>query len=136
MTPVVLLCLALATMVVSGCASGLAGGATAPAAAVPGPAVAYRDGESSQVHAGTYDQVWNAALSALTQMNIAVVDSKRDALGGEIKARQTADNAEVDLRVEPIERNTTRVRVRVGPAGDQPASEQIQRGIDTTLARG
>jgi hypothetical protein len=104
-----------------------------PTAGRGGPALAARAGETSAVYPGTYGDVWEAALTALNELEIAVVTTTRDALGGEIEARRAADDVEVALKVEPVERNRTRVRIRIGAAGDPAASEQIQRRISTAL---
>jgi uncharacterized lipoprotein len=124
------LCLMIAPLL-SGCPVALLG---AGAAAGVG-AYKYVEGEASQVHAGSYDQVWNGSLNALRQMNMTVVDTKRDALGGEIKARRAADNKDVTVKVEPVDRDSTRVKVRVGTIGDEEESRLIHQRISTALAR-
>jgi len=50
--------------------------------------VAYVQGEHSQVHAGNYERVWSATLAALSQMNIKVIKTEKDALSGTISARR------------------------------------------------
>lgn len=127
--PHVFLVWALAPLLLSACGAGSLAAPTPPAAH------SYKDGESSQIHSGTYERVWDAALAALAQIDMPVVDARRDALGGQIRARRAADEADVTVKVEPVERSATRVKVRVGATGDQAAAEQVQRDIDTTLAR-
>ncbi len=114
----------------TGCAVALLGAGAAAGAG----GYAYVKGEASQTHAGSFDQVWNATTNALNQMNITVVNSKRDALGGEIDAKRAADNQSVTVKVQPVDASTTRVSVRVGLLGNEADSKRIQQAISTTLA--
>jgi hypothetical protein len=124
-----MVCLLIAPLT-AGCAAALIG---AGAAAGVGT-YAYVQGEASQTHSGSFDQVWSASLSAVKGMNLDVVDSTRDALGGEIKARRPVDGQQVTLKVEPIGSSSTRVKVRVGLFGDEDESRRIQQRISSTLA--
>ena len=95
----------------------------------------YLQGEHSRVHAGAYERVWSASVSALTQMNIRVIKSEKDALSGAIWARR-ADDTSVQLRLEPTGTDTTRVKIRIGTFGDRDASEAIQARIVSVLRTG
>lgn len=116
--------LLLLTPVLSGCPVLLVGAGAGAGAGT----VAYIQGEHSQVHAGGYDRVWSASLSALNQMNIRVIKTEKDALGGTITARR-ADDTPVAVKVEPTGPDTTTVKVRIGMFGDRAASESIQTRI-------
>jgi uncharacterized lipoprotein len=94
--------------------------------------VAYVQGEHSQVHAGNYERVWSATLAALSQMNIKVIKTEKDALSGTITARR-ADDTSVTVKVEPTGADTTTVKIRVGMFGDRAASESIQARIVSSL---
>jgi len=94
--------------------------------------VAYIQGEHSQVHSAGYERVWSAALNSLKQMDIRVIKSEKDALGGTITARR-ADDTAVNIKVEPTGSETTTVKVRIGTFGDRPASETIQARIASGL---
>ncbi len=120
----------LITPLLTGCAAALLGAGAAAGAG----GYAYAKGEASQTHAGSFDQVWNATMNALNQMNIKVVRSTRDALGGEIDAKRAADNQDVTVKVQPVDRDSTRVSVRVGVLGNEADSKRIQQVISTTLA--
>jgi hypothetical protein len=98
-------------------------------------AVAYIQGEHSQVHAGNYEKVWSAAVNALNQMNIRVIKTEKDSLGGTITARR-ADDTSVTVKVEPTGTDTATVKIRVGMFGDRAASESIQARIVTALGGG
>lgn len=112
----------------SGCAVFLVGAGAGAGAGT----VAYIQGELSQVHAGGYERVWSAALGALNQMNIRVIKTEKDAIGGTITARR-ADDSSVSVKVEPTGTDTTTVKVRVGMFGDRAASESIQARIVSAL---
>jgi hypothetical protein len=114
----------------AGCAAALLGAGAAAGAGT----YAYVQGEASQTYPGGFDQVWNASLNAVRDMNFEVVDTKRDALGGEIKARRPVGNDDVTVKVESVGSDSTRVKIRVGVFGDEEESRRIQQRISTTLA--
>ncbi len=125
---ILVLAVALSALGLSGCVgAALLGGAAAGAGGV-----AYVNGEHSQVHAGTPNQVWSATLASLRQMNMRVVNTQKDATGGTIEARR-ADNTAVTIKEEPAGKDTTQVKIRVGTLGDKAESEAIQSRIDTNL---
>lgn len=110
----------------SGCAAALIG------AGAGAGTVAYIQGEHSQIHKGAYEKAWSATLTALKQMDIRVVKTEKDALGGTITARR-ADDTSVSIKEEPVGTDSTRVKIRIGMFGDQAASESIQARIDSNL---
>lgn len=116
---------------VAGCAAVLLGAGAGAGAGT----VAYIQGEHSQVHSGNYERVWSATLGALNQMNIRVIKTEKDALGGTITARR-GDDTSVTIKVEPTGSDTTTVKVRVGMFGDRAASEAIQARILSSLKGG
>jgi hypothetical protein len=88
--------------------------------------------ESTQVYRATLDQVWVAALKALSQLKASVTSRTRDQAGGEIAGR-LVEGQPLALRVEQIDPNATRVKIRVGPSGDRQAEDAIQAGIRGNL---
>ena len=117
--------------VLGGCAVMLVGAGAGAGAGT----VAYVQGEHSQVHAGNYERVWSATLAALNQMNIRVIKTQKDALGGTITARR-ADDTSVTIKVDPTGTDTATVRIRVGMFGDRAHSEAIQARIVSNLRTG
>lgn len=117
--------------VLGGCAVMLVGAGAGAGAGT----VAYVQGEHSQVHAGNYERVWSATLAALSQMNIKVIKTEKDALSGTITARR-ADDTSVTVKVEPTGADTTTVKIRVGMFGDRAASESVQARIVSSLKGG
>ena len=88
--------------------------------------------ESSQVYRATFDQVWAAALKALTQLKASVTSRTRDEAGGEIAGRWV-EGQPLAMRVDQTDATSIRVKVRVGQSGDRKAEEAIQAGIRENL---
>jgi hypothetical protein len=87
---------------------------------------------STQVYRGTLDQVWVAALQALSQLNASVTSSTRAPAGGEIEGRWVGGQP-LAMHVEQIDATAIRVKVRVGQFGDRTAEDAIQAGIRENL---
>ncbi len=114
--------------VLQGCTVILIGGG----AAVGATGVAYAKGELEQVHAAPYDTVWDATLSALRTLNIAVSQTQKDQISAKVDGARS-DGTSVVVSILPVTKDTTSVRVRIGAFGDRPASEQIQGQIAVRL---
>jgi len=127
--PIVLLLMA---GTLQGCALILLGGGAAGGAA----GVAYAKGELEQVHAAPYDRVWDATLSALRTLNIAVSDTQKDQISAKAVGARAADGTAVVVTVLPVTKDSTSVRVRIGNFGDRPTSERIQGQIAVALKNG
>lgn len=122
-------------LVVAPLLTGCAGAALLGAGAAAGAGTyAYMEGEASRAMNGGFEQVWNSTLSATRQMNLQVLNTQRDALGGTIEAKSTADGDNVTIKVEPVDSDTTRVKVRVGVLGDEEESRRILQQIETRVA--
>lgn len=88
--------------------------------------------ESTQVYRATLDQVWVAALKALSQLKANVTSDTRNQAGGEIEGRWVGGQP-LAMHVDQIDANSIRVRVRVGQSGDRKAEDAIQAGIRENL---
>ena len=88
--------------------------------------------ESTQVYRATLDQVWGAALKALSQLQASVTSNTRNQAGGEIAGRWV-EGQPLAMRVEQTDANSIRVTIRVGHSGDRKAEEAIQAGIRENL---
>jgi hypothetical protein len=88
--------------------------------------------DSSQVYRATLDQVWAAALKALSQLKASVTNSTRGPTGGEIAGRWVAGQP-LALQVEQTDATSIRVTIRVGQVGDRTAEDAIQAGIRENL---
>ncbi len=77
---------------------------------------------------------WEAAMSTVKSNNLRIESDKHDALGGELLARR-ADNSEVRIYVKSVDRDNSRVSVRVG-GGDSTLASVLQEGIASKLGFG
>ena len=88
--------------------------------------------DSTQVYRATLDQVWGAALKALSQLQASVTSNTRNQAGGEIAGRWVGGQP-LAMHVEQIDANSIRVKIRVGQSGDRMAEDAIQAGIRENL---
>ena len=88
--------------------------------------------ESTQVYRATLDQVWGAALKALSELKASVTSNTRNQAGGEIEGRWVGGQP-LAMHVEQIDATSIRVKIRVGQSGDRKAEEAIQAGIRENL---
>jgi len=106
----------------------------------PGPLLRtknYRDptegGQAStQTYRATLDQVWVAALKALSQLQANVTSNTRDQAGGEIEGRWVGGQP-LAMHVDQIDANSIRVKIQVGQFGDRKAEDAIQARIRENL---
>jgi len=120
--------LVLAGTLLAGCAVLLVG---AGAGAGVGT-YAYVNGElKHEVHA-SLDRTWAATSQAVRALELRVVESHKDQLGGKVEARR-ADGKPVKIALESEASDRTVVRIRIGTFGDESGSEQIAREIDKRL---
>ncbi len=93
---------------------------------------AYVKGELQQEYDAPLDLTWAATVRALKELEIRVVDTQKDQLGGKIEARR-ADETAVKVALEPKMRDRTLVKIRIGIFGDRDASERIGKEIEKHL---
>lgn len=117
-----LFALCIMTLTPQGCLLFLAGaGAGATTAA-------YITGELRATDHVDMDRAWQATLDALTAMNMPIGEPRKDALTGRLVAR-TADNKDVNIRLDRKGSNLTEIRIRIGVMGDETRSRQILERI-------
>lgn len=117
--------LGLVLVLLTGCAVALVG-------AGAGGTYAYLKGELEREYDASLAQTWAATLQALRALNVRVVDTKKDELGGEIEARR-ADKTKVKVALDPKASDRTLVKIRVGFFGDRDSSERIGNEIEKRL---
>jgi len=88
--------------------------------------------ESAQVYRATLDQVWVAALKALSQLKASVTNSTRGSGSGEIEALWVGGRP-LAMYVDQMGAETIRVKIRVGQFGDTEAENAIQARIGANL---
>jgi hypothetical protein len=115
--------------VLSGCAPLIFLGA-GTAAGVAG--YRYYDGALNVIYQASYMDTWDAALKALSRMNLKVEKSDHDTKKGEIQAKRP-DGTNVTLSIEYKSSNETEAVIRVGFFGDEAASVAIKEKIREIL---
>lgn len=109
----------------SGCLAVAAGAGT-------GAAVAYVRGQLETNLAASFDRSERAANEALQQLGLAKVNEKRDALVAIINARN-AEDKKIEIRLDNVGQNLTKLRIRVGIFGDESLSMAIHDKIKANL---
>ena len=120
--------IALAALVLAsggGCAVVVVGGA-----AVAG--YAYVKGDLKSTEGASLDKTWNATLLAMKEMSYPVIKQGKDAIAGELTARN-ASNKEVYIYLKKLSDTATEVSIRVGTFGDEQASITILTKIKSHL---
>lgn len=121
---VAVLALAIVTFT-SGCLAVAAG-------AGAGTAVAYVRGQlETQVQAG-YERSGEATNAAIQQLGFVKISEKKDALITIIVARNAADK-KIEIRLERLAKELTKVRIRVGLFGDEALSMAVLDKIKANL---
>ena len=115
----------LALLASSGCA--VLGGAAAGAVGYK-----YVQGSFETDYRHPYDQVYDATLTSLKDMNMAVGKTERDAVGAKIEASR-ADGTPVAIELKKAGPQTTDAKIRVGRLGDEDASRVIANNIASKL---
>jgi hypothetical protein len=101
----------------SGCVAVVVG-----AAAVTG--YAYVSGEIEATETASLTQAWDASLAAMGDLKFTVMNRTKDALEGEIKARDAKDTT-IKIQLKYVSKNLTKVQIRVGTFGDEARSQII-----------
>lgn len=112
----------------TGCALFLVGAG----AAIGAGSVAYVSGELRGAEEASMDRAWNAATTAMEQLEFKVTKSQKDALAGEITARR-ADDTRIVVRLRKQTDRITEIRVRVGVFGDEALSRVIYDKIKSNI---
>jgi len=118
--------LGAAMLVCSGCVAVVAAGAAGAAA------VAWVRGELQTTLSANLDRSFNAAKEAIEDLQFVKVSERKDALLGVLVARNAADK-KIEIRLENMATNATKVGIRVGVVGDQELSLAILEKIKANL---
>jgi ABC-type sugar transport system substrate-binding protein len=117
--------LGLSTLLTAGCAAVAVGAAA-------GGTVAYVRGDLEVTYDHSLERVFDAARAAMDDLGFATVSDRGDRTGGEIVAR-TARDRRVQIVLEPVADQVTKVRIRIGTFGDQDLSMRINEAIRERL---
>jgi len=91
----------------------------------------YTEGNLMTNYDVSFDRAWKACEKTLTDMKASVVERDKKISEGTLKAELKGDN--IRIVVEYIEKNLTKVSVRVGLAGNNIAAGLIQKKIRENL---
>ncbi|MEA3487301.1 MAG: DUF3568 family protein [Thermodesulfobacteriota bacterium] len=91
----------------------------------------YTDGNLVTNYGVSFEKTWKACEKTLIDMNASLVEIEKRISEGTLKTVLEGDD--IRISVEYLERNRTKVSVRVGLAGDNIASEMIQKRIRENL---
>lgn len=120
-----LLALSAVLIATSGCMVVAAG-------AGAGAAVAYVRGQLEATVSADLDTTADATNQAIEQLKFAKVSERRDALEDTFIVRNAADK-KIEIHLENVGRNLTKVEIRVGIFGDEPLSISILERIKSNL---
>jgi hypothetical protein len=123
---------AIAAAVLNGAAAATSGCVAVAAGAGAGAAVAYVRGDLEATLGSSYDNAANATNRAIQQLGFAKVSEKRDTLVDVFTVRNAADK-KIEIRLDNLANNLTKVRIRVGVFGDEPLSIAILEKIKGNL---
>ncbi len=112
-------------LVTSGCLAVAAG-------AGAGAAVAYVRGQLETTVPSSYEATVAATNRAVQQLGWAKVSERKDSLIDRITVRNAADK-KIEIRLENLARELTRVRIRVGVFGNESLSMAMLDKIKANL---
>lgn len=122
----------LSAAVLIGLATVTSGCIAVAAGAGAGAAVAYVRGQLEATLGSSFDNTANATNRAIQQLGMAKVSEKKDALVDVFTVRNAADK-KIEIRLDNMARDLTKVRIRVGVFGDEPLSIAILEKIKSNL---
>jgi len=112
----------LSLLLSSGCAALVVGGAAGAGA------VAYIRGELKSIEDVSLDQAFSAARQAMSDLELAVTSSEKDAFNGELIARGAGDK-KIVVKLKKQSDAVTEIKIRVGTFGDEAMSRKILESI-------
>ncbi|MCR6654801.1 MAG: DUF3568 domain-containing protein [Opitutus sp.] len=101
----------------SGCVAVVAAGAGAGA-------VAYVRGQLETTQTRDFERTVRGTQRAIEQLGFAKVSEKKDALLATFVARNAADK-KIEIRLENLGQDLTKIRIRIGIFGDEELSRRI-----------
>jgi Protein of unknown function (DUF3568) len=96
---------------------------------------AWVDGEIKTTESASMNQTWDAAQAAMKDLQYPVTAQSKDALQGELDARN-ASNTKISIKLKYISNTSTEIRIRVGTFGDESLSRIILGKINNRLTGG
>jgi hypothetical protein len=107
----------------------LAGGCSK---SIEGSSYNYASGNLSGTLAANVDKSYDASLKALEQLQLVPTEKSKDALGGRLIARTSADK-QVKVVLTRVSDTTTALTIGIGTVGDKTMSATIYNRIVENL---
>ena len=104
----------------------------AAVAAVGAGTYYYVKGDLKRNYEAPMDETWEATITSVEELKLAVESQKHDALSGVIKGKM-ADEKGFEINLKRIGENLTEIGVRIGTFGDREKSEAIHAKIHSKL---
>jgi len=117
---------ALAAMFSLGCGALLLGGAAV------GGTYLFTEGRLQQDYNANLDRTFQAALGAVEDINLKVLEQEKSVSSASIRAEQQ-NGTPVWINLQAKAAEVTQVSVRVGYTGDEQASRRVHEAIDKRL---
>ena len=113
-----------AALLMSAVALGVGCAAVVVGAAAGAGAVVWDKGTLKSTEYASYDQGWNAAMAAMSELSYAVVGQEKGEVSGKITARAAGDK-KITVEVKKVSGTSVGFDIRVGTWGDKTQSLQI-----------
>jgi len=96
--------------------------------------IAYVRGDLEAVESHSLDEVYEAAIEALDELELNIISRSKDALTATINARDAQDK-KVTIILKKTAEQTTKVSIRIGTFGDETKSRLIYQKINYNLLK-
>ena len=92
----------------------------------------YVNGELTITAGATMNEAYSASVAAMDDLQFTVTGKSKDALEGQITARN-ASNTAISIKLKYVSNTATEIRIRVGTFGDKTVSDMILEKIKSHL---
>jgi hypothetical protein len=108
--------------------------AAAVGAAAGAGAVVYLKGTLEETVSYSAPTVYRAAIAALQDLKVPILEDRHDNLNAELKAK-FADNTHLWIWIDSVSSSATTLKIRVGTFGEENRSRQVLDAIHRHLSR-
>lgn len=124
--------LPLLALLAVGALQGCAGAALVAGAGAGAGGYAYSEGVSRVIYPLEFDRVWEGTLAMLPEQDVGIRDKYRSTGQGKIEGVRSDDKS-VNIELEVLGAEQTRVSIRVGTIPDRAAAEGLHRALARRL---
>jgi hypothetical protein len=94
--------------------------------------IAYMKGDLEAVETKNIDQVFDASIKALEQLDMKITEQRKDGLSARISARDSGDR-KVAIKLSATAEGATKLSIRIGTFGSETRSRLIHEQIKQNL---